>query len=75
MATKKATLTSTTFALIPSELAPTKTFGTVCYGQGMNTYMLVVDTDGSLKWSRYGTNTSIDLTEGHFGNVHCMWTI
>lgn len=73
--TKEATLTSTTFAVIPSELAPTKNVGTVCFGQGMNTYMLVVDTEGYLKWSRYGTNTSIDLAEGHFGNVHCMWMI
>lgn len=73
--TKKATLNPTNFASIPSELAPIKSVSAVCFGQGMNTYMLIVDTDGNLKWSRYGTDTSVDLGTNHFGNVHCMWTI
>lgn len=73
--TKKATFNPTNFASIPSELAPIKSVSAVCFGQGMNTYMLIVDTDGNLKWSRYGTDTSVDLGTNHFGNVHCMWTI
>lgn len=73
--TKKASLNPVPFASIPSELAPIKSISAVCFGQSMNTYMLIVDTDGSLKWSRYGTDTSVDLGTNHFGNVHCMWTI
>lgn len=73
--TKSAASNPTAFASIPNELKPTKVVNTVCQGQSKNTYMLTVDTDASLRWSRYGTNTSIDLASGHFGNVHCMWII
>lgn len=73
--TKSATSTPTTFASIPSEFTPSKTVNTVCFGRGQNTYMLTVDTDGNLKWSRYGKTTTIDLERGDFGNVHCIWMI
>ena len=73
--TKSATSTPTTFASIPSEFTPSKTINTVCFGRGQNTYMLTVDTDGNLKWSRYGKTTTIDLERGDFGNVHCIWMI
>ena len=73
--TKSASNIPVVFASIPDELKPTKAVNTVCFGQGKNTYMLTVDTDTTLCWSRYGTTTSIDLAKGHFGNVHCMWTI
>lgn len=73
--TKNATSTPTTFASIPSEFTPSKTVNTVCFGRGQNTYMLTVDTDGNLKWSRYGKTTTIDLERGDFGNVHCIWMI
>ena len=73
--TKSASSNPVPFASIPNELKPTKAVNTVCFGQGKNTYMLTVDTDTTLCWSRYGTTTSIDLSNGHFGNVHCMWII
>ncbi len=72
---KSASSTPVLFASIPNELKPTKPVNTVCFGQGKNTYMLTVDTDATVCWSRYGTTTSIDLPNGHFGNVHCMWII
>ena len=72
---KSASNIPVAFASIPDELKPTKSVNTVCFGQGKNTYILTVDTNGELKWSRYGINNSIDLSTGHFGNVHCMWTI
>ena len=62
------------FASIPDELKPTRTVNTVCFGQGMNTYMLTV-SGNTLYWSRYGTSTNADLNDGSFGYVHCMWTI
>ena len=72
---KSASNIPVAFASIPDELKPTKSVNTICFGQGKNTYILTVDTNGELKWSRYGTTNSIDLSTGHFGNVHCMWTI
>ncbi len=73
--TQSAASTPVAFASIPDELKPTKAINTVCSGQGKNTYMLTVRTDAWVCWSRYGTTTSIDLPNGHFGSVHCMWTI
>lgn len=73
--TKSASSLPVPFASIPNELKPTKAINTVCFGQGKNTYMLTVNTDANVCWSRYGTTTSIDLPNGQFGNVHCMWTI
>ena len=73
--TKSASSIPVAFASIPDELKPTKSRNVICPGQGMNRYVLTVDTNAELKWSRYGTTNSIDLPNGHFGSVHCMWTI
>ena len=73
--TKNAASNPVAFASIPSELKPTKSMNVICPGIGKHTYRLTVDTDGTLKWSQYGTNTSIDLEANHFGHVHCTWTI
>ena len=71
---KNASYDYVPFASIPSELQPTKTVNTVCFGQGKSTYMLTVSGD-TLYWSRYGVSTNDDLNTGSFGHVHCMWTI
>lgn len=71
---KSASYDYVPFASIPSELQPTKTVNTVCFGQGKSTYMLTVSGD-TLYWSRYGVSTNADLDTGSFGHVHCMWTI
>ena len=71
---KNASYDYVPFASIPSELQPTKTVNTVCFGQGKSTYMLTVSGD-TLYWSRYGVSTNADLDTGSFGHVHCMWTI
>ena len=72
---KSAATNPIAFASIPDELKPTKSINVICTGTGKNTYRLTVDTDAILKWSQYGTTTSIDFPENHFGHVHCMWTI
>ena len=72
---KSAASNPVPFASIPDELKPTKAINVICPGIGKNTYRLTVDTDANLKWSQYGTNTSIGLETNHFGHVHCMWTI
>ena len=72
---KSASSNPVAFASIPDELTPTKAVNTVCFGRGRNIYMLTVDTDTNLCWSRYGVSTNVDLETGDFGNVHCMWMI
>ena len=73
--TKSASPNPVPFASMPGELAPIRPVNTVCFGEGRNIYMLTVDTDATLCWSRYGVNTNVDLESGDFGHVHCMWTI
>lgn len=73
--TKTAASNPVAFASIPDELKPTKSINVVCPGIGKNTYRLTVDGDANLKWSQYGTNTSIGLETSYFGHVHCTWII
>ena len=73
--TKSTSSNPVPFASMPGELAPIRPVNTVCFGKGRNIYMLTVDTDATLCWSRYGVNTNVDLESGDFGHVHCMWTI
>ena len=72
---KSASANPVPFASMPGELAPIRPVNTVCFGKGRNIYMLTVDIDAALKWSRYGVSTNVDLESGDFGIVHCMWTI
>ena len=72
---KNASSNPVPFASIPDELKPTKLINVICPGIGKHTYRLTVDLDANLKWSQYGTNTSIGLETSYFGHVHCMWTI
>ena len=73
--TKSAASNPVAFASTPDKLKPTKSINVLCPGIGKNTYMLTVEADGNLKWSRYGTNTSIGLETSYFAHVHCTWTI
>ena len=73
--TQSAASNPVAFASIPDELKPTKMINVICPGIGKHTYRLTVDGDANLKWSQYGTNTSIGLETSHFGHVHCMWMI
>ena len=73
--TQSAASNPVPFASIPIELKPTKSINVICSGIGKHNYRLTVDTDANLKWSQYGTNTSIDLKDNYFAHVHCTWTI
>ena len=72
---KSASANPVPFASMPGELAPIRPVNTVCFGKGRNIYMLTVDTDATLCWSRYGVDTNVDLESGDFGHVHCVWTL
>ena len=73
--TQSAASNPVPFASIPNELKPTKSINVICPGIGRHTYRLTVDGDANLKWSQYGTNTSIDLKDSYFAHVRCTWTI
>lgn len=72
--TQSAASSPVAFASIPDELKPTKNINVICPGIGKHTYRLTVE-GANLKWSQYGTNTSIDLKDNYFAHVHCTWTI
>ena len=50
---------------IPEEIRPSKEFYQVCQGTGNNKWLLTVNTNGSVSFSRYGIT---DLTSANPGN-------
>lgn len=72
---RSATDTDTKFASIPSSVAPSKAVRVRCPGSGVNTYLLTIETNGDLKWARYGASSSIALPATAWCTVHAVWTI
>lgn len=66
--TPKATHTSSatreTIATLPSYLAPSKDIYVLCQGSGKNTWLLSIQTDGEITFSRYGVTGFIDVPSG-----------
>ena len=50
---------------IPEEIRPSKIFYQICQGTGVNKWLLTVNTNGVVAFSRYGTT---DLTSANPGN-------
>lgn len=50
---------------IPEEIRPSKVFYQLCQGTSSNKWLLTVNTDGKVTFSRYGTS---DLTSANPGN-------
>lgn len=73
-ANRSATLDTVIFGSIPSTYAPSRVIRVVMQGSQLNRYMLTVNTDGTLAWSRYGTTSSSQLPSGVWGVVYCTWT-
>lgn len=51
--------------IIPEEIRPSKVFYQLCQGTGTNKWLLTVDKNGSVYFSRYGTT---DWTSANPGN-------
>lgn len=49
--------TRETIATLPTYLAPSKDIYAVCQGSGKNTWLLSIQTDGEITFSRYGINS------------------
>ena len=44
-------------------------------GRGMNTYLLLVEPNGNVYWSKYGTSSSSNLTASNKYICHALWTV
>lgn len=53
--------TRETIATLPSALAPTDAIYKLCQGSGKNTWLLSVQTDGEITFSRYGSSEYTDV--------------
>lgn len=53
--------TRETIATLPSALAPSDAIYSLCQGSGKNTWLLSVQTDGEITFSRYGTSSNDEV--------------
>ena len=51
---------------IPEEIRPSKEFYQVCHGTRSNKWLLTVNTNGSVSFSRYGTNDWVSASPGNW---------
>lgn len=51
---------------LPEEARPSKVFYQVCQGTGSNKWLLTVNTNGSVSFSRYGTNDWVSANPGNW---------
>lgn len=74
-APKTASLSSVQFATIPSGYRPSTQIRTaIGQGPGMNRFLVRVNTNGDLRWGRYGTTSSINLPVAWL-SVHITYMI
>ncbi|MDO4377978.1 MAG: DUF859 family phage minor structural protein [Erysipelotrichia bacterium] len=59
--THMASNTRETIATLPSALAPSDAIFLLCQGSGKNTWLLSVQTDGEITFSRYGTSENAEV--------------
>ena len=72
---KSATTTKIPFATIPNKYCPSKSVNVMQSGKGKNVYVLTIQTNGDVCWSRYGTTSSVGVNANDFLYVHATWTI
>lgn len=51
---------------IPEEIRPSKEFYQLCQGTGTNKWLLTVNTNGSVRFSRYGINDWVSANPGNW---------
>ena len=51
---------------LPEEIRPSKEFYQLCQGTGTNKWLLTVNTNGSVSFSRYGTNDWASANPGNW---------
>ena len=63
------------FATIDEEFRPVSFVWVRQQGPGMHTYLLLVEPNGNVYWSKYGTNSSSNLTASNKYICHALWTV
>ena len=51
---------------IPEEIRPSKVFYQLCQGTGVNKWLLTVNTNGMVAFSRYGTTDLVSANPGNW---------
>ena len=72
---KIASLDPVKFATIDEMFRPESNVRVRQQGAGMNTYLLTVDPNGNVYWSRYGTSSSSQLTASNNYLCHALWIV
>ena len=63
------------FATIDEEFRPESDVYVRQQGPGMNTYLLLVEPNGNVYWSKYGTSSSSNITASNRHICHALWTV
>ena len=58
--------TEITMFNLPEGVRPSKDVPKICQGTGKNTWLLMVNTNGSVSFSRYGTNDWVSASPGNW---------
>lgn len=74
-ATKSASVSSIKFAQLPNGFAPSREVKYRLQASGTAMYLLTIDTNGALRWSRYGTSSNVDMPSGSQNDICCTWLI
>ena len=75
-AQKPASLDPVQFATVPEGYRPTYQFrSAIQQGSALSRWMLKVETDGKLCWSRYGKTSSIAVPSGAWMCVHITYMV
>ena len=63
------------FATIDAEFRPESEVYVRQQGRAMNTYLLLVEPNGNVCWSKYGTSSSSNITANNRYICHALWTV
>lgn len=58
--------TENTMFNLPEGVRPSKDIHKICQGTGKNTWLLIVNTDGKVTFSRYGISDSVTAKKGNW---------
>lgn len=72
---KPASTREIPFATIAEEFRPESEVYVRQQGRGMNTYLLAVEPNGKVSWSKYGTSSSSNLIASHMYPCHGLWIV
>lgn len=75
LANKTASTKPIKFATIDEMFRPVSEVYVRQQGRDMNTYLLLVEPNGNVYWSKYGTSSSLELPASAKCICHALWTV